>query len=66
MQALFNPKAIFIFLSSIFRYQRFMSFYKALQLYQRFSFCMMFGLHFDNVSVPMNSVAFLSQRTFVW
>ena len=44
---------IFIFLTSILRYmyQRFMSFYKALPLYQLFSFWIMFGMHFDNVSV---------------
>ena len=53
MQALFNPKAYFYFLNVIFfRFQRFMSFLKALPLYQFFSLCMMFGMHFDNDSIP--------------
>ena len=34
-----------------------MSFKEGLPLNQLFSLCMMFGMHFDNVSVPLNSVA---------
>ena len=51
-----TQKPIFILLTSILRYQRFMSFQKALPLYQLFSVCMMIGMHFDNVSVFLNSV----------
>ena len=34
-----------------------MSFEEGLPLYQLFSLCIMFGMHFDNVSVLLNSVA---------
>ena len=49
-RALFNQNTIFSFLTSILRYQRFMSFKKTLSLIQLFSPCMMFGMYFDNVS----------------
>ena len=52
-----TQKHIFIFFTSILRYQRFMSFKEGLPLYQLFSLCIMFGMHFDNVSVLLNSVA---------
>ena len=52
-----TQKPIFTFLTLILRYQRFMSFSKALPIYQLFKFCLMFGIHFDNVSVNLNSVA---------
>ena len=50
-------QCIFIFLTSILRYQRFMSFKKAQPLNKLFSLCMMFRMHFDNVSVLLISVA---------
>ena len=52
-----TQKPIFNFLTSILRYQRFMSFLKALPLYRLFILGMKFGMHFDNVSVLLNSVA---------
>ena len=42
---------------SILRYQRLMTFYKALPLNQLYSLCMMSGMHFDNVSVLLSIVA---------
>ena len=57
MHALLNPKAYFHFFTSFLRYRHFMSFYKALSLNQPFSLCMIFGMHFENDSALMNSVA---------
>ena len=57
MRPLFNQKAYFHFFASILRYQRFMSLQKGLPLFQLFTLCTMFGMHIDNISVLLNSVA---------
>ena len=58
MQALFNPKACFQFLNVNFSLSAFHELLKSTAtLSTFFSLCMMFGMHFDNISVLLNSVA---------
>ena len=52
-----TQKHIFIFLTSILSYQRFMRFKKDCHFIIFFSLCIMFGMYFDYVSVLLNSVA---------
>ena len=52
-----TQKHIFHFLNVNFTLLAFYELLKAMPLYQPFSLCMMFAMHFDNVSVLLNSVA---------
>ena len=56
MPALFNPKAYFHFLNINFTLSAFYELLKSAATLSTFSFCMMFGMHFDNVSVFLNSI----------
>ena len=57
MHALFNPKAYFHFLSVNFTLSAFDELLKSTATLSIFSLSMMFGMHFDNVSVILNFVA---------
>ena len=57
MRALLNPKAYFHFLNVNFTLSAFYELLKSTAIFSTFfSLCMMFGMHFDNVSVFLNSV----------
>ena len=57
MQALLNPKAYFHVLNVNFTLSAFYELLKGTLFHQLFSLCMTFGMHFDNISVLLNSVA---------
>ena len=57
MHALFNPKAYFKYLKVNFTLSAVNELLKSTATLSTFSLCMMFGMHFDNVSVLLNSVA---------
>ena len=57
MHALFKPKAYFHFLSVNFTLSAFDELLKSAATVSTFSLSMMVGMHFDNVSVILNSVA---------
>ena len=56
MQALFNPKGYVHFLNVNFSLSAFYDLLKSTATLSTFSLCMMFGMHFDNVSVLLNFV----------
>ena len=57
MRVLFNPKTYFHFLNVNFTFSAFYELLKSTAtLLTFFSFCMMFGMHFDNVSAFLSSV----------
>ena len=57
MQALFKPKAYFHFLNVNFSFSALYELLKSTATLSFFLLCMMFGMHFDNVSVLLNCVA---------
>ena len=57
MQALSNLKAYFHFLNVNISLSAFYELLKSTATLSTFSLCMMFRMHFDNVSVLLNSVA---------
>ena len=57
MHPLFNPKAYFHFLNINFTLSTFYEFLRRTDTLSTFSLCIMLGMHFDNVSVLLNSVA---------
>ena len=55
-----TQKPFFIFLTSFYVISVLWAFKKYCHFINFFSFCMMFGMHFDNVSVFLNSVVAVS------